>query len=134
MPVRLLIVGLRSEVSDDPRLALEPYTPNGTGERLWKMVNDVTKVSKDRYFMGIDFINVEQAPSLEEVKEMAATRSTIVLGRSAWRALGFPRGAEFYSRHGSAHLVPHPSGRTRNYNSRRHRLRTGRLVARLACL
>ena len=70
----------------------------------------------------------------------AATRmklrgDVVVLGKSAWRALGLPRSPFFSEIATSAatfHLVPHPSGRCRAYNVSATRRATGRLLRRLA--
>jgi hypothetical protein len=71
---------------------------------------------------------------------IAATRmrlrgDVVVLGKSAWRALGLPRSPFFSEIATSAatfHLVPHPSGRCRTYNASATRRATGRLLRRLA--
>jgi hypothetical protein len=70
----------------------------------------------------------------------AATRmklrgDVVVLGKSAWRALGLPRSpffSEIVTGAATFHLVPHPSGRCRVYNALATRRATGRLLRRLA--
>ena len=74
----------------------------------------------------------------EAARRAAAMRfegNVVVLGKSAWRALGLPR-APFFSEiatgRATFHLVPHPSGRCRAYNASATRRATGRLLRRLA--
>ena len=74
----------------------------------------------------------------EAARRAAAMRfegNVVVLGKSAWRALGLPRSPFFSEIATSAatfHLVPHPSGRCRAYNVSATRRATGRLLRRLA--
>jgi hypothetical protein len=74
----------------------------------------------------------------EAARRAAAMRfegDVVVLGKSAWRALGLPRSPFFSEVATSAatfHLVPHPSGRCRAYNFSATRRETGRLLRRLA--
>jgi hypothetical protein len=126
---RLLVVGLKSSLSVDPDDALEPFTPNGAGERLWRMVSDVVPVTKEDYFFKIDFTNVSHGAS--RVLKHIGKRPVVVLGREAWNVLGLERSAPFFSRRCGVYLIPHPSGRTRLYNSPKTRARAGKLIAGL---
>jgi hypothetical protein len=131
---KLLVVGLENNKSDDPAYAMEPYTPNGAGERLWRMVNDVKSISREEYFRKIDFVNVKNAGPAA-VRAMMKGRRVVVCGHLTWAILGLPR-SSFWIDHvrAEAWLVPHPSGLTREYNQTENRLKTGRLIARLARL
>ena len=123
-----MLVGWNNPLTSDPAMALEPHTPNGAGERLWRMVNDECTISRDEYSRSIDFRNVlGHSDLLEEMKG----RTVVVLGTAAWQALGLKR-QEMYTSLGNWHLVPHPSGRNLMYNVKLNKIRTGRLIARLA--
>ena len=127
----LLIVGLKNPLDSSPEAALEPFTPNGAGERLWKMVDAVRPIEKVAYFDKIDFVNI--ASNVDRVKKMVLMdrRRAVVLGREAWSLLGLESKVNFFTRRGSAYLIPHPSGRTLSYNSAKTRRRAGMLIAGL---
>jgi hypothetical protein len=128
---RLIIVGWDNEKSWQLEDALEPYTPNGAGERLYKMVNSVVPIDKATYMFRIDCVNVRRI-GVGRVRELMCGRPAVVLGVETWYTLFRGRGRFWITCKEGAYVVPHPSGRNRIYNSEASRLRTGRLVARLA--
>ena len=128
---RLLIVGLKNPLDSSPEAALEPFTPNGAGERLWKMVDAIKPMEKDSYFDKIDFVNVTRDVARVKAMIIVDKRRAVVLGREAWALLGFEPKVNFFTRRGSAYLIPHPSGRTLSYNSAKTRRRAGMLIVGL---
>lgn len=131
-------------LSGDPDDALEPWTPNGTGERLWRMVNYASPISRDDYarqFFRINLVVDSRKYSSWRARARAAeirlrigASPAVVLGRETWRALGLPADAEWFSSCRNWHLVPHPSGKNLSYNELANRVKTGRLVAALGGL
>jgi len=129
-----LIVGLVNEKSWKPLDALEPYTPNGAGERLWQMLYDVTGATKEEYLDRFDRANVFESKtrSWRDVSSLVRTmmedREVVVLGRHAWMLLGLNKCA-WFDKTGKCWLIPHPSGRCRMYNTSSNRDRAGRILA-----
>lgn len=131
---KLLIIGFENEKSDDKRDAMEPYTPNGSGDRLYQMVNAVKKISKEDYCKKIDFINVAGAGGmgLEAAKEMMKkSKDTVVVGLDAWYAMKMYRVTAFWDKRDGAYLVPHTSGKNYLYNLEEACRKTGHLIWRL---
>ena len=126
----MFLVGLTNPKSPYLEDALEPWTPNGAGERLYHMVRMVIEVSKEEYFSRVHAINVVDAGP-RRVFTLVGSTPAVVLGRDAWSVLELPRDSEWHESHFNWHLVPHPSGRCRLYNDDAVRLKTGRLIARL---
>jgi hypothetical protein len=126
---KLLVIGWRNEKSGDPVDAMEPHTRNGSGERLWKMVQKVKKIDKKAYQRKIEFVNVDQAGS-DKVRKMMEGRTAVVLGIQAWRALKMRRASFWVDCIDGAWLVPHPSGRDTAYNAAEAQMETGKLIAR----
>jgi hypothetical protein len=129
---RLLVIGFRNEKSSDPSDAMEPWTPNGAGERLWKMVNRARsrKITKEAYQSRIEFVNVEPMGT-DKVKAMMKGRCCVVLGIQAWRLLKMKRASFWYDCVDGAWLVPHPSGRDTIYNEVEAQTKTGKLITEL---
>ncbi len=109
------IVGLDNPHSRDPDKALEPHDPISAGGRLFKM----SRMKMDDYLDAFRRVNVIDRPH-----PFLEGDRVIVLGREAWRRLRFPqvewwrtaeRGGVMYF------LAPHPSGRSRTYNTERGR-------------
>jgi hypothetical protein len=122
--------------------ALEPYTPNGAGERLYKMVNEHHPISKERYVASFRFINIiderrwSWLVALQagaEVKKKIEGARVVVLGRQVWEALEMPPALWFQS-HGLMTLIPHPSGRNLVYNSPEIRARAAMVMIRVGGL
>jgi hypothetical protein len=131
----VLIVGLRNEISKDPDDALEPYTPNGSGERLYEMVREQVPITKHEYCNRFIFVNLlgtgGKSPTL--VKRLTAeSKATVVCGLDAWRLLEMPKSHFWIENDIRTYLIPHPSGKNQVYNSDIARRRTGLLLARLA--
>jgi hypothetical protein len=131
----VLLVGLRNEISKDPEDALEPYTPNGSGERLYNMLAEQVPITKHEYCRRFTFVNLlgtgGKSPTL--VKRLAAeSKAAVVLGLEAWRILELPKSHFWVENDVRTYLIPHPSGKNQVYNSEIARRRTGLLLARLA--
>ena len=128
---KLLIVGFENTKSSDARDAMEPYTPNGAGERLYHMVNAVKKISKEEYCRRIDFVNVAGSGGIgiDAVKEMMKkSKETVVIGLDAWYAMKLYRVTGFWDKRDGAYLVPHTSGKNYLYNLEEACRKTGHLI------
>ena len=125
--MKALIIGLVNDKSDDPGDAMEPFTPNGSGERLWRAVNLVTKASRKEYVARFDFVNVTGNLTIHS---MMKNRNVIVLGREAWKMLGLPF-TEWFGNVNSVYLIPHPSGKSHAFNDENVRIRVGKLLSKL---
>jgi hypothetical protein len=130
---KLLIIGFENTKSDDKRDAMEPYTPNGAGERLYHMVNAVKKISKAEYCKRLEFINVAGAGGvgLEAARQLMKDRNSVVVGLDAWNALKMYRVTAFWDARDGAYLVPHTSGKNYLYNLEEACRKTGHLIWRL---
>jgi hypothetical protein len=126
---------LKNEISDDPDDALEPYTPNGSGERLYKMVNEQVPITKHEYCKRINFVNLMGTGGRSSAvvkKFIAESRATVVCGLEPWKLLELPKTHFWVENANRTYLVPHPSGKNQVYNSDVARRRTGQLIVRLA--
>ena len=135
MTKHLLIVGHRNDISSDPDDAMEPYTPRGAGERLYKMVAlGRPRITKELYLDMIAFANAEPAPA--STSSLIYTyQSTVVLGRAAWVLLRLPSHPVYWKEMlPGVWLVPHPSGKNQVYNHMSAIVKTGDLIARLSGL
>jgi hypothetical protein len=136
--MRPVVIGMVNERSQRDSDALEPYTPNGAGERLYKMVNEHHPISKERYAAAFSFVNIVKGrrwswlaalqAGAEMKKRMDGVRA-VVLGRQVWEALEMPPALWFQS-HGFMTLIPHPSGRNLVYNSPEIRARAAMVMIR----
>jgi hypothetical protein len=124
-----LLLGLDNPHSRDPRWALMPWPRGSAGHRLFCL----SGMRWSEYRASFDRANACDVQS----PETFSGRTTLVLGKGAWRRIGHPD-VEFFSRifgpePGTVYvLVPHPSGRNHFYNSSKNRLRVSRLMRRLA--
>lgn len=136
---RACIVGLHNRVSNRDEDALEPYTPNGSGERLWKMINAVCGCTKEQYLEAFSLLNLRVGtPPLvqlmaKEVREIVGSQPAAVLGAEAWMLLGLEkdktmRRTDWFENRDNWYLLPHPSGLCRVYNSKEMKLRAGELL------
>lgn len=123
-----LLLGLDNPHSTNPRAALLPRPSGSAGERLFRL----SGMGWSDYRRAFDRANVcDISPSDLE------GRTTLVLGKEAWRKLGLPT-VESFSRvfgisYGTLFIqIPHPSGRNHWYNSAKNRNRVSRLLRRLA--
>lgn len=143
---RTVLLGMNNPLSDDPKYALFPLPTGCTGHRLYEMFSDSaerrsTSVSRLDYIRGFCRRNVlagrewskaaarEAAPAL--ARELA-DRRVVVVGVSVLEALRLPRPAgwcvwleseprssgllETEDRSFTYCLIPHASGRCREYN------------------
>jgi hypothetical protein len=130
---KILVVGWSNDKSSDPVDAMEPFTANGSGERLYDIVCCTKSIPVEKYLKAFDFVNVAQTGA-EKVKEMMQGRTSVVLGTEAWYALKLRRASFWVDCRDGAWLVPHPSGKNRIYNASQAREKTGKLLRRLAGL
>jgi hypothetical protein len=135
-------MGMVNERSLRDSDALEPYTPNGAGERLYKIVNEHHPISKERYAAAFWFVNIikgERWSWLEAIRQSAEARKKIerrrvvILGKQVWEALEMPPVLWFQS-HENMTLIPHPSGRNLVYNSPEIRARAAMVMIRVGGL
>ena len=110
---------------------------SSAADRLLRM----SGLSRAEFLAAFHRKNILDGGEWDHVKAArAATRmklrgDVVVLGKSAWRALGLPRSpffSEIATSRATFHLVPHPSGRCRAYNASATWRATGRLLRRLA--
>ena len=127
-----LIIGFENTKSNDKADAMEPYTPNGAGERLYHMVNAVKKISKEEYCKRLEFINIAGRGGVgpEVAHNRMKDRISVVIGLDAWYALKMRR-ASFWDARDGAYLVPHTSGKNYLYNLEEACRKTGHLIWKL---
>lgn len=125
---RLVIVGMNNPLSDRPESALLPYPVNCAGWRLWKMVNDVSGVSRAEYCRLTERVNLVNARAWDpaRARETAAGlwsrlegRRAVILGAATRTSLWLPQvGPASWTVSGGVAwcAVPHPSGLCREYN------------------
>jgi hypothetical protein len=128
--IKPLIIGFKNELSEDPADAMEPWTPNGAGERLYMMVNSCKRMSKNTFMEKVEFVNAAQLGE-KATRRLMRDRPSIVLGLDAWNLLKLKRASFWIDCRSGAWLVPHPSGRNMIYNSVEARKATGRLILRM---
>jgi hypothetical protein len=131
------IVGLRNPYRDVDALSPD----RGAGRALWRM----SGMSREEYLTTYDRVNVYRrarharllSHELVALRGLLANRRVVVLGREAWRALLLPADVGWFGEviehtTGSRFtLLPHPSGRCREYNdpANKERARTCLLSA-----
>jgi len=139
-----VIIGMHNAKSSDPADAMEPYTVNGAGERLWTMVNAVCGCSREKYSAQFELMNILEAKewsakdanlSAGLVRFKLSGRICFVLGRETWEALKLPKLAKWFSTERSYTgtkyiLLPHPSGRNVMYNDAKMRNKAGTMLAK----
>jgi hypothetical protein len=141
--VKCVIIGMNNAKSDDPADAMEPYTCNGAGERLWQMVHLACGCTKEEYAYRFEMMNVldqrewnanSAAIAAGLIRFRLSGRQCFVLGKDAWEALGFSSKSAWFATERSYTgarytLLPHPSGKNLMYNDAKIVARTGRLLA-----
>jgi len=148
--MKAVIVGLFNPKSQDPAYAMEPFTPNGSGERLWKMLSEVVPVTKQDYVGHFEMINVidtdkvtwEDVEYFEaraiEIERRVESRPAAVLGIMAWTSLRVERSpirkTDWFGHYKNWWLLPHPSGLCRVYNDPVMRRRAGEALAKIGGL
>ena len=144
-----LIVGMNNPYSEDPRYALYPHPERSAGFRLYLMLKEAghreaVSISKLNYAERFDRVNVvagepysKSAAKRERPKvlELMRDRLTIICGAGTARDLelfygGFTLEKNVVGPY-SYYVIPHPSGRTRDYNSSEMRARVGELLLSL---
>lgn len=138
---RPVLVGMNNPISRHPSHALYPSPVNCTGWRVWQLLQGADpSISDEQYLLGFDRRNVLSARTWSarearaagaELMDEISGRTIVVLGVETCRALGLPRSpwAEWAS-HGATRcvLLPHPSGRCREYNEPSMRARAGAVL------
>lgn len=125
--------------------ALEPWPINSAGWRLWRMVSDEGGLcSSEDYLKNFDRRNLclgkEWNPAEARTRgvgfrnKVAPGRTTFVLGKLVWEALGLPRrevldSYEDDGRRATFIRIPHPSGRCQAYNDPDLRAKVGKALA-----
>lgn len=134
--MRPLILGMADPSGSGEALAIDGVPAGASGVRLWKM----SGLSREEWLAAFDRTNV--VPDRRWLRYKArhlgvlartviGDRTTVVLGRETWLALGL-RPAAPLARVANFYRVPHPSGRNPWYNDIRNRSDVGRLLRRLA--
>lgn len=144
-----VLLAMNNPIRPEPEYALYPYPPNCTGHRVWRMLDEAaqrvgTHVSRSEYLDGFDRINLlnarewsacDAAARAQEVLPRLADRRVAVLGVATLRALRLPRPTDWleWGDGGGLRytLMPHPSGRCREYNDPEFRARVGDAILRL---
>lgn len=143
--MKTILLGMNNPQSDSPGHALFPHPPGCAGYRLWAMLSAVSQgtITRSDFLDGFERINLldsrvwdvkEARKRAPDVLEVIEGRRVVVLGRTAWKTLLWPQRHRF-ARHLMNHrildwkelyfaghwtnlvIVPHPSGRCREYNS-----------------
>jgi hypothetical protein len=150
--VKAVIVGIFNPKSQDPKDAMEPFTKNGSGERLWKMLCEVHRITREEYretFLGLNVVDRDPkevdwsdlgylSRRRKRIYDVVGSRSTAVLGITAWSALQVEdspiRKVDWFGRKNNWWLFPHPSGLCRVYNDPAMRRRAGETLAKIGGL
>jgi hypothetical protein len=138
----VLIIGMNNPYSDRADTALLPYPRVSAGWRLWKMVHDVSGISRAEWCKRTDRRNLidnkhwdlqDAMMAAEGMREFAKGRDTILLGKTVLNLLGdhVVHPLRWYDRPEGTRvaLVPHPSGLNRWYNDDVHRWATGAFLS-----
>jgi hypothetical protein len=112
--------------------ALYPAPEGCTGHRLWRMINEVSGMSRQEYVEKFARTNLDESDLKEKV---TAADVIVLLGRVAWGHFRLPakvrpldgiyRGDKHFA------LVPHPSGRNLWYNDPANRRAVGEFLSAL---
>ena len=136
-PPLVTLLGLHSRTG----LPLLPSSC-GTGSSAADRLLQMSSFSRDEYLARFNRMNVYGGRTWDERKARRSGRRmlprlggvAVVLGRDSWRLLGLPQ-IEFFDQLATTGctliLVPHPSGRCREYNDPRARARLRRLLKTL---
>lgn len=141
--MRPVILGMNNPLSEDPRAALLPHPVNCAGWRLWRMVNEVSGISRSEWCRRTERVNLlnsrdwDRRAARERGLELWSTmqgRSVVVLGLAAREVLWLP--SVVYGRWQERDGVrwanlPHPSGRNLWYNEEMHRIFVGLFLEEL---
>ncbi len=148
--MKIVLVGMNNPYNLDPKYALYPHPPQSAGGRLFKMMREVSDgLTMSEYAHIFDRINLVRG---DWSRPHAATEAAVLVRKQGYRdrrvvMLGeevraaFGRaGAEFphpqfqwaeMSRKGKWAHIPHPSGRSRAWNSEQVRAEADRFFADL---
>lgn len=140
MSKQILLVGEQPAHGADPRVALYPTPPGGSGGRLARILG----LSPDEYLERFDRVNLcelawrdaeaRQAAQLIKVTRQAGS-GVVLLGRKAQRAFGWarPRYEVSLASYGLYALaLPHPSGLCREWNDPRNAVLAREALAQLS--
>lgn len=144
--MRPLIVGMNNPISSRPEYALYPWPRGCAGNRLFEMLRDVLpSATMHEYVKRFERVNLVSGrwhratarSAARALRPSLTARSVVLLGREVAEAFEIspsypsgtpaPDGAIFY-------LMPHPSGRNRQYNDPEVRHAAGCVLARLYTL
>lgn len=153
---RPVLVGMNNPLSSDPRMALYPAPVNCTGWRVWQMLLDAGRASYSHrleghplptgrdYAAAFERRNVLSATEWSRKEALASGlslmdelsgRTIVVLGIRTAEALRLPRlpwcewGTHYHLPETTTYcIVPHPSGRCREYNDPEMRERVGSIL------
>jgi hypothetical protein len=147
--IKPILIGMNNPISQAPEHALYPLPEGCSGNRLWKMLNEVDpRATMWAYKTVFRRTNLVVGPfnttaARHRAAEMMETqfggaRSVVLLGRQVSAAFGLPgdlppasqipyvsaAGMDFY-------YLPHPSGRNLWYNQEANRRAAGEVLATL---
>lgn len=136
---RPLLLGLDNPHGDHPGAALLPRPKSGAGGRLFAMAG-MPWSRYNRVFQRLNIVDIDAHSSAWEREDYYRDRTVVVCGKEAWRRLawlGLPRSNFFTSSRmerlcSRFVLIPHPSGRCREYNDPTVVARTRRLLRGLS--
>lgn len=132
-----VLIGMNNPHHDDPRYDLFPFPLQSSGHRLWRMLNEISGLSKFMYAEHTDRINLCRSRVWDptEAQEFGSKlwptltgRTAVVFGQSARQSLWLPpAGWLSWQETGGVRwcVAPHPSGLTREYNDPVMRLAVG---------
>jgi hypothetical protein len=150
---RPVLLAMNNPLSSDPRHALFPLPTGCTGNRIWLMLCDaaaerrVEIPSKNQYLAAFDRRNLLNARDWSKADARRAAgplldglsgRVALILGAGTADACGLARGGSGWLEWRDAHrnllgaepltyaVIPHPSGRCREYNDPEFRMTVAR--------
>ena len=135
--MRPYVLGLNNPQGNPP-LSVDP--PGGTGDRLWRMINEAGGVSAEDWLKGTQRANLLSDPVLprdyksaanrrgEYLATLIASRTVIVLGQVVATPVGHTEPPLVWNKERNWVMIPHPSGRNMFYNNPVHRAAVGALL------
>lgn len=151
--MKTVLCGMNNPLGAHPRLALWPHPPNCTGWRVWRMLDEASvasglgTVTEKQYREGFERVNVldsvewsarEASRSGREKMDSMTGRRIVFFGVRTLKAVGLPRSEwgvwrEYHWLPAEPMIyciLPHPSGRCREYNDPEVREMAGRVLLR----